>query len=166
MTAIMRERVTAEMDGDFVVFLIGMRINSFWKVHKWLPVANAMQRMLAELRKDPAAGLLHVRPLGGIRNLSFVQYWRSFAHLHAYATSPEREHLPAWRAFNRAVASNGDVGIWHETFLVRAGEHESVYNNMPLFGMGAAGRIVPAKGMKSTAKRRLGQSDDAPAIEP
>jgi hypothetical protein len=29
--------MAAEMDGEFVVFLIGMRINKPWKLHKWLP---------------------------------------------------------------------------------------------------------------------------------
>ena len=27
-------RMAAEMDGEFVVFLIGLRINKVWKVHK------------------------------------------------------------------------------------------------------------------------------------
>lgn len=47
------------MQGEFVVFLIGMRINKPWKVHKWLPVAMAMPRMLKQLQSDPKLGLLH-----------------------------------------------------------------------------------------------------------
>ena len=35
---LIRERVTAELPGEFVVFLIGMRINNPLLVHKWLPV--------------------------------------------------------------------------------------------------------------------------------
>ncbi|MFB6255318.1 MAG: monooxygenase family protein [Haloplanus sp.] len=42
MPGIVPERVTAEVEGDLVVFLIGMRINSLWKVHRWLPVFLAM----------------------------------------------------------------------------------------------------------------------------
>ena len=38
MTKVVPKRVTAEIEGDFVVFLIGLRINKPWKVHKWLPV--------------------------------------------------------------------------------------------------------------------------------
>jgi hypothetical protein len=41
MNRIVKERVTARIDGEIVVFLIGMRINRFWKVHKWWPVAAA-----------------------------------------------------------------------------------------------------------------------------
>ena len=54
-----KQRMTATLDGEFVVFLIGMRINQVWKVHKWLPVTRSMGRMLAELYANPALGLLH-----------------------------------------------------------------------------------------------------------
>ena len=37
-------RMTAKMDGPFVIFLIGMRINKFWKFGKWWPVASAMPK--------------------------------------------------------------------------------------------------------------------------
>ena len=48
-----RERMTARMEGEFAVFLIGMRINQPWLLHKWLPVATAMPRMLKELYAKP-----------------------------------------------------------------------------------------------------------------
>jgi hypothetical protein len=111
MAEVRAERGTAEIDGDFVVFLIGMRINRFWKPHKWLPVAAAMPRMLAELARTPDLGLLHARIHFGFRDIVVVQYWRSFAHLHRYATDRDLAHLPAWKAFNQAIAGNGDVGI-------------------------------------------------------
>jgi len=67
-----------------------------------------------------------------------VQYWRSLEQLQAYARSSDREHLPAWAAFNRAVGMKGDVGIWHETYPVRPGDYETVYVNMPVFGLAKA----------------------------
>src|SRR6476660_2178017 len=78
MAAVIRSRMAAEIDGDFVVFLIGMRINKFWKVHKWLPVFWAMPRMLRELAGRPDSGLLGFRFHNGLRNHLVVQYWRSF----------------------------------------------------------------------------------------
>ena len=51
-----RERATATMDGEFVVFLIGMRINRPLMVHRWLPVVTAMGRMLGELHRQQAIG--------------------------------------------------------------------------------------------------------------
>ena len=159
MTDIIAARMAARIDGDFVVFLIGMRINRLWKIGKWLPVVRAMPRMVAELGRQPELGLLHARTQFGLPDLMMVQYWRSFEHLHRYATAKDRQHLPAWRDFNRAVASNGDVGIWHETYLVRAGAYEAVYNNMPPFGLGRAGALVPAAGRMASAKGRMGESD-------
>ncbi len=153
--------MTAEIKGDFVVFLIGMRINHWHKPWRWLPVGQAMGRMLAELHRQPALGLLHARSQFGGRNAIVTQYWRSFADLHAYAHAPSLGHRPAWTAFNRAVGSNGDVGIWHETFLVAAGQYESVYSNMPPFGLGLAATLVPARGGRASARGRLGAAPDA-----
>ena len=45
MAKVINQRMTAKIEGDFVVFLIGMRINRFWKFHKWIPVATAMPKM-------------------------------------------------------------------------------------------------------------------------
>jgi hypothetical protein len=157
VTPIIDRRVTAAIEGDFVVFLIGMRINKLWKPRKWLPVALAMPRMMRELDGRPDTGLLGVDwYLGGPWRVMLVQYWRSFEHLEAYARSGEAEHWPAWVDFNKKVGSSGDVGIWHETYLVSAGRYESVYNNMPPVGLGAATSLVPAAGRKASAASRAG----------
>jgi hypothetical protein len=152
MARIFADRMTADIEGDFVVFLIGMRINKPWKVHKWWPVFSAMPRMLKELEANPQLGFLgHVFGFKAI-----IQYWRSFDHLEAYAKSKHHNHLPAWKAFNRNLAkSRGDVGIWHETYQVRAGEYEAVYSGMPRFGLGAAGDLVPITKHTDTAKDRI-----------
>jgi len=155
MAAIIDRRVCAAIKGDFVVFLIGMRINKPWKFWTWGPVAAAMPRMLIELAKQPELGLLHARSHFGFPNVMVVQYWRSFEALEAYARSREAAHLPAWQAFNKAIGSNGDVGIWHETYLVAPGQFETVYNNMPRFGLGAAGDIVDAVGARQEARQRV-----------
>jgi hypothetical protein len=149
------ERLTADIDGDFVIFLIGMRINSFWRIHKWWPVAKAMPRMLAELQRQPELGLLHASAWLGGRDAMTIQYWRSMEHLITYAASKDAAHLPAWQAFNRAVGTDGTVGIWHETYLASAGSHETVYVNMPPFGLGKAGTLEPAAGRKFSALSRM-----------
>jgi hypothetical protein len=156
---IVPERMTAKIEGDFVVFLIGMRVNKPWKVWQWAPVASTMPRMLIELAQKPELGLLHARTFFGFPNIFVIQYWRSFEHLHRYAVATENAHLPAWKAFNKAVASNGDVGIWHETYLVPAGQYECVYNNMPPWGLALAGEAAPAQGARKSAKGRLKQTD-------
>lgn len=153
MAAVVPKRVTARINGDFVVFLIGMRINKPWKVHKWLPVFLAMPRMLRELETRPESGFL-----GSIMSVGvIVQYWRSFEHLEAYARDPNQLHWPAWTDFNRRIGgSRGDVGIWHETYKVRACEYECVYSGMPLIGLAKASRSVDAVGELESARGRLG----------
>jgi Domain of unknown function (DUF4188) len=145
-------RMTAAIDGDFVVFLIGVRVNRPWKVHKWLPVLRAMPRMLAELQAHPECGCLAVIGSGFLS----IQYWRSFDDLEAYARSQAHAHWPAWTAFNRTVRStSGDVGIWHESYLVRAGEYETVYGSMPRMGLARAGRHLPVAAHQDGARDRL-----------
>lgn len=153
-------RTTVEIEGDFVVFLIGMRINKPWKIHKWFPVAMAMPKMLRELAKDPNSGFLGAR-----QGATFlVQYWRSFEHLSNYARNKDATHYPEWVKFNKRVGQRGDVGIWHETFLVREGQYEAIYNNMPRAGLAKFGTVVPAKGRHGSSRSRLGivPADDAP----
>ena len=79
----------------------------------------------------------------------------------------ELPHLEPWRRFNRLVRDTGDVGIWHETYRVRAGEYEVVYGNMPLFGLAAAGRHRPAGSKANSAAARIGAAPiDDPAVAP
>ena len=155
MARMIEKRVCAEVDGGFVVFLIGARINKPWKVWKWWPVATAMPRMLAELARQPELGLLHARNMFSFPDAMVIQYWKSFEALEAYAKARDKAHLPAWQAFNKAVGSNGDVGIWHETYIVEPGKYETIYNNMPPFGLGLAGRLVDAVGARQAARQRV-----------
>ena len=165
MTGIIDRRVCAEIDGPFVLFLIGIRLNRLWKVWQWLPVFLAMPKMLVELAKNLDLGLLHARTHFGLRNTMVVQYWRSYADLEAYASARDRAHLPAWAAFNKAVGSNGDVGIWHETYVVTPGSYENVYCNMPRFGLGKAGTIRDATGPRARAMGRLDTAKQQLGIE-
>jgi hypothetical protein len=154
-------RVTAQIEGDFVVFLIGARINRWSKLPLNLWFASTMPKMIQELERQPESGFL------GYERLSFtnmVQYWRSLEQLVAYARSRDHVHYPYWVKFNRKIGSNGDIGIWHETYLVRAGQYEAIYNNMPRFGLGKVSRQLDAIGAQATSLGRIGRSDgeDAP----
>ena len=152
MSNVAAKRVTAKIEGDFVVFLIGMRINKPWKLHKWIPVFLAMPKMIRELERNPESGFLgHIMGFKVI-----VQYWRSFEHLEAYARSPSQSHWPAWVEFNKRLGkSRGDVGIWHETYLVRAGEYECTYSGMPPFGLAKASQTFDVAGKLDSARGRL-----------
>jgi hypothetical protein len=164
MTTIFNGRYTAKMDGDFVVFHIGMRVNRLRAVRQWLPVARAMQPMLETLYQHPELGFLGGQMFLNWRGVALVQYWRSFADLERFARDPAFTHVHAWQQFNKAVGGDGSVGIWHETYLVRAGQYESVYGNMPRFGLAAAAGHEPAVGMRATARLRLSQQGAQPAV--
>jgi hypothetical protein len=103
----------------------------------------------------PELGLLSARTQLGLRNQMVLQYWKSAEHLRAYAQGAGGAHLPAWQAFNRSVGTSGDVGIWHETYVVPKGHAESIYVNMPRYGLGLVGSLFPAKGARATAAKRL-----------
>jgi hypothetical protein len=143
----------AQIDGDFVVFLIGARLGWRHPVRTFNDLGGrrrGMRAMLDHLVAHPEKGMLGYTfgyPL-------IVQYWRSFEHLEAFARDQSDPHALAWREYWRRVGTSQGTGIWHETYLVRAGEYESIYANMPAFGLGAASRLVPAA-EASTARLRI-----------
>lgn len=157
MPQIFAGRYAAHSDDPFVVFLIGMRVNRIFALSKWPRVAAAMPPMIAELKRDPSIGLLHAQYFVYWRGVGVMQYWRSFEQLHAYAHARDAAHLPAWAEFNRRIGNSGSVGIWHETYIVAPGQYESIYANMPRFGLGAAAQHVPASGRLETARSRIGR---------
>lgn len=157
-------RHTALIEGDFVVFLIGVRLVNPWKFWKLIPVARAMGAMMRELTQHPELGYLGQEQWNGRTRIQ-VQYWRSRDHLIEYARKRDSAHLPAWRHFNQVIAKSGAIGIWHETYLIRAGDYECVYGNMPLFGLAKASKRVDAVGGRETARGRLGATDGSDAPE-
>ena len=110
--------------------------------------------MIDELAADAESGFLSAE-LGWGNPVIMIQYWRSSDDLVRYATDRDAAHLPAWSRFNREIASSGDVGIRHETCLVRDGGYETVYNNMPRFGLARAGQYTPAEGRWGNALSRI-----------
>ena len=95
-------RMMAEIDGDFVVFLIGARFNSFHLLKTVLDLGGrrGMKHMLDYLVAHPEKGLLGYQM--GLPTI--VQYWRSFDHLEAFANDTGDPHVAAWRNYWRRVA--------------------------------------------------------------
>jgi hypothetical protein len=157
MPQVIPGRFSAQIDESFVVFMIGLRVNNIWAVDKWVPTASAMSPMLNALYQHPEKGFMghetffRLLPIGVV----LISYWKSFEHLEHFARNPDDPHLEPWRKFNRSIGIDGTVGIWHETYLVPAGQAESIYVNMPVFGLAAATEHVRATGHKETARRRL-----------
>ena len=146
-------RQTAEIEGDFVVFLIGAGFSPLHPIRSFRDLGGirGMPHMLNYLVKHPDKGLLHYEmPSPAL----IVQYWRSFEHLEAFARSEDDPHLRAWRKYWKRVGKDNRSAIWHETFLVRAGEYEAIYANCKPRGLGVAGTLVPVS-EASTARLRI-----------
>ena len=149
-------RWTADLDGDFVVFLIGATVHDPAVATEASELLMSMVNMLDELEADPSKGLLgytsHGEPGKGV----IVQYWRSFDELEAYSRNPGARQAPVWRAWNRLGSEErGAAGIWHETFKVNAGNYEAIYQNMPVMGLQTAGRPITVTEAKDSARARL-----------
>jgi hypothetical protein len=152
MAKIESGRRMGQLDGDFVVFLIGARLDPKHPLRSIgdLGGRRGMRHMLDYLVAHPERGLLGYQM--GLPTI--VQYWRSFEQLEAFARDERDPHLWAWRNYWSRVGKQSHTGIWHETFLVRAGEYEAIYANMPPHGLAKAGRSVPM-GENSRARLRL-----------
>lgn len=154
MADIRQGRWTSKIEGDFVVFLIGARVSARHPVQSFRDLGGqrGMRHMLTYLMEHPEKGLLGFEST--LPRLTIVQYWRSFEHLERFARDESDPHLAVWRSYWKRVARSDRTGIWHETFLVRAGEYEAIYGNMPPYGLGKAGDLVPLS-EDATARRRL-----------
>ena len=127
-------RYTATIDGEFVVFVIGMRFNKLWKVHQWLPVFRAMPKMIATLMKHPEKGMLGARTMWAGRTITMIQYWRSFDHLERFSRDTNDPHIGPW---------------------IGPGQYECVYANMPAMGLAAVGNHQPVGGRSEAARDRV-----------
>ena len=149
-------RYTVDNTEDMVVFIIGMRVNRRLAVHKWLPVFTAMPGMIRELYTNKEElGFLSMESYFGLNTTAMIQYWRSVEELLAYAK--HEKHMTAWKRFNQKVGNNSAVGIYHETYQISKGEYESIYGNMPQYGLGKAlkDHHIPITEKKNSANKRL-----------
>ena len=157
MAKVIPGRMTADLEGDFVVFLIGMRFNRPWHVRKVWTAFTAMPRMLRYLYQHPEQGLLGHTLAFSPNGPVVIQYWRSVEQLEAFARSTAAPHQPAWKTWNKLIGyQTPDVGIWHESYQVKAGAYECLYGNMPRIGLAAAGEHVPVARKGDTAAQRRG----------
>ncbi len=159
MSEIHSESMTTWIEAPFVVLLIGIRLNRPWKVHRLWEARRAMKGLLAELEASREHGLLHYESFRGNPSL-IVQYWRSWEHLETWAREPKGNHRSVWVDYAKRIKPGGDVGVWHETYVVRPGDYECIYTNMPRFGLGAIGELIKTKGRTGRASNRMEQGKE------
>jgi heme-degrading monooxygenase HmoA len=103
---------------------------------------RAVAAMLHELKEQPALGMLGVRAFPTGRNVTVLQYWRSYEDLQRYADASRHQH--AFQYYFRQQYKSGALGIFHETYVVPAHNYEAIFVHMPEFGLGAALSRIPA----------------------
>lgn len=130
-------RYSASAPDEFVVFLIGARLNKLRALPRLIRIGRQMNKMQQTLRNNPDLGCLHIENWNGRTTLS-VQYWRDVDSLMSFARDKDQPHLEPWRQYNRLARASSDIGIWHETYHVGAGDWEVIYTNMPRFGLAQA----------------------------
>jgi hypothetical protein len=112
-------RWTTKVEGDFVVFLIGARLQPTHPLRSLRDLGGftrSMPQMLKYLMEHPEKGLLGYQ-MSGI-SLMNVQYWRSFEHLERFAKDESDPHLATWRSYWKRLGK-ADFAEWHALLNAR-----------------------------------------------
>ena len=153
--------MAAEMDGEFVIYINGMRLNKLRAIRKYFAAGRKAGKFFERLEADPDSGFLgYVPAMMGIRTGAAIQYWRSLDDLKRFANDPEDVHVPAWKWYDDVVDPGGGVGFWAELYVIEADNYETFFRNVPPIGLGKMGRLVPM----ADHQRRLGLADYAAPV--
>ena len=95
--------------------------------------------------QDPSRGLLG-RPRTSCppRVIMVVQYWKSSRTWKRHARDPHGQHLCVAH-IQSSSATTGRWGFFHETYRVAATDAETVYVNMPVFGLPRRPPLFPCE---------------------
>ncbi len=151
------ERLTAQLPESieelcFVRFGIQCRRWSAWLLMRRL--LNNVDRALVEAVRVKA-GLLHSeRWWSGPLHSGFLQYWSSFDALESWSHQPP--HADWWRDLVHRSRLRGDLGVYHEAFLVPRARMESIYLNCTNTGLANFCPTSTAERTRTTARDRLG----------
>jgi hypothetical protein len=152
------KRLAAEMDGEFVVYINGMRLNKLRAIHKYLIAGRKLAAMFDRLEADPDSGFLGYEPaIRGLRSDAAIQYWRSLEDLRTFAQNSDDLHMPAWKWVNESIRK-GEIGFWAELYVIDDENYETFYRDVPPIGLGQIADLVPMEGHQRLLA--LSQEDD------
>lgn len=138
------QRLEPDYDDGVVVFAVGFRINRFWNLRHVYYTYRSFYKITRELKKSPETGCLGVNTWWGLSTVS-IQYWKSYDALLEFARDKQATHFPSWFGFNQGMARSGNIGLWHEIYVVPKGRIEATYRNIQL-GLGHAVGFTNDKG--------------------
>src|SRR6266702_2283866 len=168
MAKVVAGRMSADIEGDFVVFLIGMRFNRPWHVVRSMSAFTAMPRMLAYLRKHPEAGLLHAMLVIGPDGPMVIQYGRSVEQLEACArragaAPPRVEGVEPADRLSEAARGHLARVVPGQGRTVRVPLRQYAALRARAGGRARAGRAQGRRGSRAARRDRLGAATAAAA---
>jgi hypothetical protein len=125
----------------------------------WLFARRLLSQITGEARRATAdgAGLLGSESFSiSIMHFGVLQYWRSFDDLEAWSHRPP--HAEWWRRAVQRMRLKQDLGVYHEAFLVRAQDIESIYMDCRPTGLATFGLLGEPVGEMTTSRGRLRRS--------
>src|SRR5215212_2687526 len=115
-------------------------------------LGRAIDRSAAEAIAS-GAGLLHSERFSLSRgHFGILQYWRAFDDLEAWSRRPP--HAEWWRGAVERMRTRGDLGVYHETYLVPRDRIESIYLDCTPAGLAAFGVPAEPVGAMTTSRGR------------
>lgn len=103
------------------------------------------------------AGLLHSESFTlGRGHYGVLQYWRSFEDLEDWTR--RNTHTGWWRSSVERMRTRGDLGVYHELYLVQRHDLESIFIDCWPAGLAAFGVPGEPVGPMTTSRGRLGRS--------
>ena len=131
-------KYTSKPEDSFVIFIFGMRINKFLYLWLWIPFFIRLFRMVRRLRQYRESGMMNANLFFSGQGLGVMQYWESFDKLEFFAKDNNDLHIPSNIKYKKSIGKSGKIGIWHETYLVEHDKFETMYFNMPKWGLAKA----------------------------
>jgi len=155
-------RATARLPetvSELCLVRLGIQVKSLsaWLFARRLRLEIAVSARAAAVS---GAGLLSSESFAiAINHFGVFQYWRSFDELEAWVRRPP--HSEWWRKAIERMRRRQDFGIYHEAFLVRATDLESIYMNCDPAGLARFGVLGEPVGAMTTSRSRLGRGKPA-----
>jgi hypothetical protein len=126
----------------------------------WIFARRLRRALETDCRRAIAAGsgLLNSEFFAiALSHFGVLQYWRSFDDLETWAHNTP--HTEWWRAAVERTRLKQDIGIYHETFLIRSGDIESISMNCRPVGLETFGVLGEPMGPLTTSRGRLGRGE-------
>jgi hypothetical protein len=144
-----------ESIAELCLVRLGIQVRGLRALFYAIRLARAIDRSAAEAIAS-GAGLLHSERYSiGRNHFGVLQYWRRFEDLEAWSHRPP--HSEWWRKALERMRTRGDLGIYHETFLVPRDRIETIYLDCAPAGLAVFGTPGEPVGTMTTSRGRLGR---------